>query len=210
MASDETNTGYWQKLIHEKFGATLINIGVGGTTVFNNGASSTQNGYNLTDSWMCSQERTNMIPQDADIVLFWGGHNDWANNCPIGSVGQVTPDDTTFMGAMQIALTKIIARVPNAQIIFVTPHVSRPQNNENSNVIAKNTLNLTMADYSSAVREFCAYYGFPYIDMSDSGISVLNHTKYCSDVIHVNQTYGADAVANTIVNGLMRFKPISF
>lgn len=212
FASDEVNTGYWQPLLHDYLGATVINVGVGGTTVFNNGQGSTQNGYNLTQSWMCSDERINMIPQDSDVIIFWGGHNDAYSIHPFSdlTIGQETPDDTLFTGAYQICLSKMVARCPNALIICVTPHVARTDENSNENTEFVGGNGRTMNNCAKLVVDICHYYGFPVIDMRDSGLSVLNHAKYFADVIHVNSTDGAEMVAMAMINGLKRFEPIEF
>lgn len=211
-----TGQGRWQKYVKDYFGfASHVNCGIGGSTVANNGnkVDGTPN-----DQWMCSDYRISTIPSDADVILFFGGHNDWGTlSIPFGTVGE-TPNDKSFIGAYELTIKKLIQTFPNAKIITMSCVGGRtPTENENPDTqmylphdVNGETKNLCMTDFAKACKEVSEYYGIPCIDVgAESGISTLNHTTYIADVIHPNAE-GGKLIANAVINGLKRFEPITF
>ncbi|HDI3013991.1 TPA: SGNH/GDSL hydrolase family protein [Clostridium perfringens] len=205
-----TAQNQWQPWVGKYFDCTMINKGVGGTTVFNNGNREEIEGE-VRDSWMCSDDRINLIPKDSDVILIFGGHNDWGySNLQMGTLGDGNLIDSTFKSSYSLMLKKIVNRFPKAKIITMTPVGGRTEHEVGNSDKQYYIRNLCMTDFANAVKEVSAYYGIPCIDINaESGISTLNHNTYIRDVIHPNAE-GGKLIANMVINGMKRFEPIVF
>lgn len=205
-----TAQNQWQPHVASYFGCTMINKGVGGTTVFNNGNREIIEGVTM-DSWMCSDDRINLIPNDTDVILVFGGHNDWAyNNLQMGVLGDGNLIDSTFKSAYSLMLKKLVTKFPNARIITMTPVGGRTETEKGNSDKQYYIRDLCMTDFANAVKEVSAYCAIPCIDINaESGISTLNHDTYIADVIHPNSE-GGKLIANAVINGMKRFEPIIF
>lgn len=205
-----TAQNQWQPHVASYFGCTMINKGVGGTTVFNNGNREIIEGVTI-DSWMCSDDRINLIANDTDVILVFGGHNDWAyNNLQMGVLGDGNLIDSTFKSAYSLMLKKLVTKFPNARIITMTPVGGRTETEKGNSDKQYYIRDLCMTDFANAVKEVSGYYGIPCIDINaESGISTLNHDTYIADVIHPNSE-GGKLIANAVINGMKRFEPIIF
>ena len=205
-----TAQNQWQPHVANYFGCTMINKGVGGTTVFNNGNKEVIEDVER-DSWMCSDDRINLIPTDSDVILVFGGHNDWGyENLQMGVLGDGNLIDSTFKSAYSLMLKKLITKFPNARIITMTPVGGRTETEKGNTDKQFYIRDLCMTDFANAVKEVSAYYGIPCIDINgESGISTLNHDTYIADVIHPNSE-GGKLIANAVINGMKRFEPIIF
>ena len=205
-----TAQNQWQPWVGKYFDCTMINKGVGGTTVFNNGNREEIEGE-VRDSWMCSDDRINLIPKDSDVILIFGGHNDWGySNLQMGTLGDGNLIDSTFKSSYSLMLKKIVNRFPKAKIITMTPVGGRTEHEVGNSDKQYYIRNLCMTDFANAVKEVSAYYGIPCIDINaESGISTLNHNTYIRDVIHPNAE-GGKLIANMVINGMKRFEPIIF
>ena len=205
-----TAQNQWQPHVASYFGCTMINKGVGGTTVFNNGNKENIEGKTI-NSWMCSDDRINLIPHDTDVILVFGGHNDWAyNNLKMGILGDGKLIDSTFKSAYSLMLKKLVIKFPNARIITMTPVGGRTETEKGNSDKQYYIRELCMTDFANAVKEVSSYYGIPCIDINaESGISTLNHDTYIADVIHPNSE-GGKLIANAVINGMKRFEPIIF
>lgn len=69
----------------------------------------------------------------------------------------------------------------------------------------KNNIGLTIQDYGSVIREVCAIYSVPVIDVNAlSGISTLNITTYLQDQVHPNSA-GGMKIANVVIDALIQY-----
>ena len=205
-----TAQNQWQPHVENYFGCTMINKGVGGTTVHNNGHKEVIEGVER-DSWMCSDDRINLIPLDSDVILCFGGANDWGYpSMEMGTTGDGNLIDSQFKNAYSLMLKKIINRCPNARIITMTPIGGRTSSENENEDKEFECGGRVMNDFSLAVQEVSQYFGIPCINIhGESGISTLNHTKYIADIIHPNSE-GGKMIANAVINGMKRFEPIIF
>ena len=198
-----TEQNKWQSFVSSYFNCSFYNKGVGGTTV-------TQ--INSSTNHMSGDTRIETIPTDSDVVLVFGGHNDWSNaSINMGDIKtDALSESTSFKSAFALMLKKIQTRCPNAKIITMTPVGGRTEEasvNQDKQFYIRD---LCMTDFANAVKEISAYYGIPCIDINaNSGINTLNHTTYIADVIHPN-VEGGKLIANEVINGLKRFEPIVF
>lgn len=205
-----TAQNQWQPWVAQYFNCTMVNKGVGGTTVFNNGNKEVIEGE-LRESWMCSDDRINLIPSDSDVILVFGGHNDFGyNNLEMGVLGDGNLIDSTFKSAYSLMVKKLVNKFPNALIITMTPVGGRTETEKGNSDKQYYIRDLCMTDFANAVKEVSAYYGIPCIDINgESRISTLNHDTYIADVIHANSD-GGKLIANAVINGMKRFEPIIF
>lgn len=197
-----TEGNKWQPYVSSKLGCTIVNCGVGGTTVANNS--------NGKDDWMCGDNRINTIPTDSDMIILAGGANDWAQSIDVGVLGDGKLTDSTFKSAYSLMIKKIVKKFPNTRIVALTlinGRTGSPDVNEDNQF---NVNGFSLYDYSVAVKEVCMYYGIPCIDIhGESGINSFNHTTYIGDIVHPNDI-GGKRIANAVINGLKRFEPIDF
>lgn len=198
-----TEQNKWQSFVSSYFNCSFYNRGVGGTTV-------TQ--INSSTNHMSGDTRIETIPTDSDVVLVFGGHNDWSSaSINMGDIKtDALSESVSFKSAFALMLKKIQTRCPNAKIITMTPVGGRTEEasiNQDKQFYIRD---LCMTDFANAVKEISAYYGIPCIDINaNSGINTLNHTTYIADVIHPN-VEGGKLIANEVINGLKRFEPIVF
>lgn len=203
-----TEGNKWQPYVANKFGCTMVNCGIGGTTVANNGSIRTINGVDI-ESWMCSDDRINLIPEDSDVILLFGGANDWSQSIiSMGVLGDGNLIDNTFKSAYSLMIKKLVNKFPNAKLIAMTPingRTSAADANEDKQHIVRG---FALYDFAVAVKEVCMYYGIPCIDIhGESGINTFNHTTYIGDIVHPNAE-GGKLIANAVINGMKRFEPI--
>ena len=198
-----TEQNKWQSFVSSYFNCSFYNRGVGGTTV-------TQ--VNSSTNHMSADVRIETIPTDSDVVLVFGGHNDWSSaSINIGDIKtDALSESVSFKSAFALMLKKIQTRCPNAKIITMTPVGGRTEEASTNQDKQFYIRDLCMTDFANAVKEVSAYYGIPCIDINtNSGINTLNHTTYIADLIHPNLE-GGKLIANEVINGLKRFEPIVF
>ena len=137
----------WRRMVAEKLHLTdeIVNCGIGGTRV---------SGTNENAMWQ--DVRINSIPTDSDVVFFNGGMNDWIANAPLGDTD--SSDTSTFYGALNVIAQKLISRMPNAIIFWMTTTYGQYP-------AKTNTLGLSTYDYGRAIKKVAEKHGFPVIDL---------------------------------------------
>lgn len=138
-----------------------------GTIVSNHGISGTRiarqtNPWNEHVDKNDFVKRVDEIDADADIVVIFGGTNDYGHgDAPIGTFDD--RDEYTFYGAMHILCKKLIEKYPGKPVVFMTPlhrlseNVIRPDRNGNPKAALKT--------YAEIIREVCEYYSLPVLDL---------------------------------------------
>ena len=133
-----------------------------------------------------------MLP-DADVVVVFGGVNDFAHgDAPFGDHADRTED--TFCGALHILMEKLIRRYPDATIVFMTPlHTVQEDDVTYNSVGVRRCANLRQ--YVDAIIEAAGYYGIPVLDLHrvsgiQPNVDVLRQ-KYMPDGIHPNDAGNA-------------------
>ena len=180
--SGTTHSGWRNFVANEMMFADVIyNCGIGGTRVSGSGSQA-----------MWQDVRINAIPSDTDVLFFNGGMNDWGGDAILGD--EDSTDTNTFYGALNTIVQKIMARVPNALIFFMTTTLGY------QNGSLKNAQNLTTYDYGRAIKKVAEKNGFPCIDLHAlSGINIYNMATYINNdgteqapiYIHPNLQAGA-------------------
>lgn len=138
-------------------GATVRNYGISGTRI-----ARQTNPYNEIFDKNDFVKRVDEMDADADIVVIFGGTNDYGHgDAPIG-----TPEDKdvyTFYGAMHVLCQKLIEKYPGKPVVFMTPlhrlNENKINNDRNGNPKA------TLKGYTEIIREVTEIYSLPVLDL---------------------------------------------
>ena len=90
------------------------NYGIGGTRIAFQSRPSEKAKHDLDFCGRCY-----LMDPDADIIVVFGGTNDYGYNTPLGDENDKT--DVSFYGALYEMLTGLKAEHPKAVIVFMTP-----------------------------------------------------------------------------------------
>lgn len=149
------NEATWVNKLGKKRGMTVYNHGVNGNTV-------AWVAWGGNQRPMC--ERYAKMEDGADYVVVLGGANDFRLNVPIGTDSDEDP--ATFKGALNLLITGLTAKYPNAKLLFLT-------NYRRKNV--RNDLGLEEYAYVAAMEEVCAKRGVAcFNNYRNSGIDLLD------------------------------------
>lgn len=136
-------------------GAIAYNLGISGTRI-----AAQRNKIQEIDH-LDFVSRVDTIPPEADIIVVFGGTNDFGHgDAPFGSF----TDDTTdsFCGALNVLCGLLKENHPQARIIFMTP-LHRVSENATVNEIGISCMPLRT--YVNAIVDICARYGFYVLDL---------------------------------------------
>lgn len=142
----------YPELVGDQLGfAQVDNHGISGSSV-------TSGGYEP----MC--ERLDRLNDEADILFFMGGRNDFSMGT--GDFGDMNSDPQqtdTFYGALKYIAEFFINSYPSKLIVFVTPpHGSSDEVPEH---LPNPVTERVYGDYAEAVREVAAHYSLPCCDL---------------------------------------------
>ena len=126
--------------------------------------------------------RVSGIPQDSEIVVFFGGTNDYGHgDAPFGQWGDTTPD--TFCGACYHFMSALIAQAPEAVFCIMTPLHRLTEDELTLN-------NRPLADYVEIIRKTAEFFALPVLDLYKmSGLQPrvpVIQEKYVPDGLHPN------------------------
>ena len=136
---------------------------------------------------------------EADLIIVFGGTNDWGLQWSndVGTFADRT--QTTFYGALHYTFSGLIAKYPTTPIVIMTPMHRRGEifnlwtdvpatYTANSSGITVNHRGKTLREYINIIKEVAEFYSLPVIDVyGELGISAFgdNYTTwYNSDGIH--------------------------
>ena len=103
-------------------------------------------------------ERFKDMPDDADLVIVFGGTNDFGHgDAPFGAFGDRTND--TFMGACHYLFSELVKKYPAARIVVLTPLQTSYDQNPSANS------GKPLVDYVDAIIQVAAYYSLPVLDL---------------------------------------------
>ena len=173
-SKDKGTQNNWLYLLSNKYGITLNNKGIGGSTV------SDVEGKNPMVN------RLDKLPEKTDIILFEGGANDRGAGVPLGEDIE-SRDVNTYTGAVNYVIDDLQARYPNALLICITPW-------KVNNADPENGL-LAITDYAIRMLEICEHRGVVCFDSTNQKVTgvFMNdeafRMNYCwskTDVHHLN------------------------
>ena len=176
-------------------GADVVNLGVSGTRIARSNIENDPHGEYF-------KLRAEKIKDDADVIVIFGGTNDFGNGwAPIGNFEDRTPD--TYYGAWHDLLTFIISNHPTATVLVLTP--MHRYNEDSLGGVGSQKDNAKFETYVNIVREVAQYYSVPVLDMyRESGIQpAIPEIKqlYIPDGLHPNNA-GSAKIARMIENKL--------
>lgn len=142
----------WVSLLKTMLPDTIIrNYGISGTTI----SSFPEKGQEFVFRYR------DMEP-GADVVIVFGGINDYNHSLPLGDLHSEGPD--TFYGALKILVPGLIEKYPLADLMFITPiKASGFKGYPHWN--AGNEDGHTLKDYRDAIVNVCSYYAVPVLDL---------------------------------------------
>lgn len=181
-------TDYLSKLT----GAEITNVGYSGSHVAKQTGS--------TDSFV---DRASAV-RDQDVVLIFGGINDFCFNSPLGDASST--DVTTFYGALKSVIDTVLSNNAEAQLLLVTPYKTKQYGGTYSQdgSLRRNDAGATEEQYVNAIKEVGSYYSIPVLDLYNSGN--FNASGKQSDLLTVDGLHpndkGAQRLAKTIAHAI--------
>lgn len=140
------------------------------------------------------------VPEDCNVITFWVGTNDYANNKALGEIGDVDKD-LTFYGALDYVIKYASTNYPTKKLIFITDMI-RDNDADKAFITAngtdkygnpKNNNGNTLLDFVNAVIEKCEINGIKvYDNYRKSGINKYNLDSFSDDRLHLSVTGGVD------------------
>lgn len=127
------------------------------------------------------------MPNDLDIVVVYGGTNDWYYGGAWGTVDST--DTSTFLGALNVLMSGLVQKYCGKEIFFVTP-MSSDYSHHNTDD-ANPTSGKTMKEYRDAIIERATHHAISVIDLygmcgMDVAHNADNKTEYSYDGVHPN------------------------
>ena len=134
-------------------------------------------------------DRAGRMDPDADIVVVFGGTNDFGHgNAPFGAFED--RDDSTFCGALHMLFRMLIEKYPAAEIVICTP-LHRADEDNTMGDGSKLVPGKPLIEYVQAIRRAAEYYSLPLLDLyACSGLQPtvpVIAEKYCPDGLHPNK-----------------------
>ncbi len=155
----------------------ISNYGIGGTRIAN------QQKQEIEVDALSFCQRYDQMDRDADIVVVFGGTNDYGHgDAPFGEFSDRTPD--TFYGACHFLMKALLEQHPGKQVVFMTPM-------HRSNGYDKKTgREQSLRDYVHAIKEVAEYYSIPVLDLfANLGVCPdvpVQKEMFCPDGLHPN------------------------
>lgn len=178
-------------------GANVKNYGVSGTRIARQTVK-----YEIEQFDRDFLERVEEMDSDADIIVVFGGTNDFGHgDAKIGDFN--SRSEYTFYGAMHCLCEKLLCKYPNSEIIFMTPlHREFEEAELKEGEISDK---IPLSGYVSIIKEVAGYYGLPVLDLYNiSGIQPkveIIKREYMPDGLHPSDK-GARRIAERLYNFL--------
>ena len=149
-------------IVAARTGALCRNYGISGTRIARQRHPTIDNPSFDLD--FC--QRAEEMDADADVVVVFGGTNDFGHgDAPFGAMTDRTRD--TFCGAMHVLCQTLLTRFPRSEIVFILPLHRLNENNPCGD--NKPAPVATLKEYVDAMREILAYYSIPALDLYAAG-----------------------------------------
>ena len=178
-------------------GAICRNYGIGGSRIAKQKTPSENPRHDMYFS-----SRVEEMDPDADIVVVFGGTNDFGHgDASLGMFADRTAD--TFYGGLHELYLKLIEKYPESKIVIVTPlHRCNEDNPRGDNKPAPYGV---LKTYVEMTRNVAEYYSLPVLDLYKmSGIQpkipVIRET-YMPDGLHPNDK-GHSILADKVIKFL--------
>ena len=182
-----TEQNYYPKYVSQDLNlGSYVNRGVGGCTLSDN--------QNTTQVPIINRYQTD-IDADSDIIVLYGGCNDFGQNRTIDNSGNLY-DTTTVCGALRTIIEWVYTNFPEKLFLVCNMIPNYYSGRENDNY--KNSSGKSIKDYSDAIENVCEEYSVPVVDFyRNVGFNLANKTTYLQDGVHPTE-FGARKMANII------------
>lgn len=201
-----TGQNHWQSHVRHRLGCYIQSYGVGGTKITDTTGTDT--------TAMSNDARINAMQSAGDVIVLFGGTNDWVQNVPIGYSTDTT--NNTFMGACKVVAQKFANRYPNNKVLFVAPPYQLVPGRLGyaDSTGYRNNLGYTIADYGSAMEEIARIMNVPFVSLHKScGWNSNNISQYLTAdpnaYLHPIDGEGGFRVAIAIAKALERLWDIA-
>ena len=133
-------------------------------------------------------ERFKDMPDDADLVIIFGGTNDYGHgDAPFGKLGDT--DRGTYCGAVRWLMNKLTEMYPNSKIVFMTP-ARRLGDEKPSQSLHRYYPSLLLRDYVDVIIETAKDFDIHVLDLyTQLGIDPNgeeDRVKYTAEGLHFN------------------------
>ena len=198
---------YWEILDENINFSTVTGMGVSSSCI------SATSDYGTKNEPLINRYTT--IP-DADLISIFMGTNDYGHETPLGTIEDST--DISFYGALNIIIPQLKNAHPNSRIVFLTPihrygrGTSGILGTDYTYDYINNGVGANLGDYVNAIKEVCAKYSIPVIDLYtlyDLDVTDENiRTQYMPDGLHPNAE-GHQILADIIAEELRKIPPVN-
>lgn len=122
-------------------------------------------------------DRYGYMNPNADLIVVFGGTNDYGFDTALGSIGDRTGD--TYYGGLNQLMSGLGQMYPRAEIVFITP-LKREKD------FKKNKYGNTLDQYAKAVIDMASFYDYRVIDVySPESLNFASQkAEYMKDGIH--------------------------
>lgn len=182
----------YHAVLKEKAGlAEARNYGISGTRIaLQKGTEQRPKGNYVDVNSFC--ERFDQMDDDADVVVVFGGTNDYGHgDAEIGKFSDRTPD--TFYGACHYLFSGLIKKYIGKPIVIMTP-LHRIGETKIPEIKADGDYGV-LNDYVNVIREVAQYYSLPVLDLyATSGLQPEIkeiQVNYIPDGLHPNDNGNA-------------------
>lgn len=195
MGSSDVTTLSFPALLSSKYGIIIQNHALGDATIGVYGDE-----YFSERSVITQIESTRFA--DNDLAIIFAGSNDYKSG--VAKIGaNKDKNDYSFKGAINTCIEKILVKNPTVKILVVSPLFRARLDADDFRNSDETLINeLTLLDYTIAMKEVCEYNHIPFLDLhSTSMINKYNFPTYLKDRLYPNDK-GHDMIADKIFAAL--------
>lgn len=182
----------------------VYNYGIGGTRIAHQIVPSEKPRYDL-----CFCGRAYNLNPDADIIVVYGGINDYIHgDAPFGVPEDQTP--ATFCGGVNFLMNLLKEMYPGKTVVFMTPaHMQRGEqaDTEPSNRPMKRPDAKPVANYVEVIKAAGIRHNIPVLDLYNQlpiNPNIPEHKeKYTADGLHFNDA-GHAVLADCLIDFLKK------
>lgn len=179
MGVDDPDNLWVNVLARDELALSVQNLGISGTTI----AEPPEEDYR---PWAYVNRYWEIEP-DTDLIIVFGGTNDYGHDVPLGSEDDTDPQ--TFFGALNSLVAGLFADYPEAQLLFLTPLQRDDEMLGSPTTTPYNYAGVTMEDYCGAIKTVCGKNGIEVLDLYNLDgmrLSDPTFTDYFDDGLHPN------------------------
>lgn len=181
-------------MVEKMTGAVCRNYGIGGTRIARQQVPTCEKHDKDFPS------RVEEMDPDADIVVVFGGTNDYGHgDASLGMFKDNTVN--TFYGALHVLYTSLIEKYPDSKIVVLTP-LHRVNETNLRGDGSKTRDCATLKTYVDIIKEVAEHYSLPVLDLwANSGMQPnvpIIQEKFMPDGLHPNDA-GYERLGNIIV-----------